>query len=93
VFNSEGDFRTPTFLDYAIPSAPDVAIEPQLVSRATKTQSNPEGIKGVGEAGTIAAPAAIAGAVEAAIRRVAPGATISELPIRPSVIRELIARS
>lgn len=93
VFDSDGEFRTPTFLDYAIPSAPDVAIEPQLVSRPTETESNPEGIKGVGEAGTIAAPAAIAAAVEAAIRRVAPGAIISELPIRPSVIRELIARS
>ena len=93
VFESDGTFRTPTFLDYSIPSAPEVAIEPLLASRATKTDSNPEGIKGVGEAGTIAVPAAIAAAVEAAIRQVAPSASISELPIHPSQIQQLIAQA
>ncbi|MEP6753078.1 MAG: molybdopterin cofactor-binding domain-containing protein, partial [Candidatus Dormiibacterota bacterium] len=92
IFDPAGQFRTPTFADYRIPSAPDVAIDPILVSRPTPAPSNPEGIKGVGEAGTVAAPAAIAAAVEAAIRQVAPHATISELPIQPSRILELMAR-
>jgi carbon-monoxide dehydrogenase large subunit len=93
VFDPGGEFHTPTFLDYRIPSSPDVAIAPLLASRPTLTRSNPEGIKGVGEAGTVAAPAAIAAAVEAAIRRVAPDASISELPIRASRIQELIAQA
>ena len=92
IFDPSGQFRTPTFADYRIPSAPDVAIDPILASRPTAAPFNPEGIKGVGEAGTVAAPAAIAAAVEAAIRRVAPHATISELPIKPSRIQELISQ-
>lgn len=91
VFETSGEFRTPTFLDYSIPSAPDLAIDLVLASRPTHTDSNPEGIKGVGETGTIAAPAAIAAAVEAAIGQMAPGATISELPIRQSSLREALA--
>jgi carbon-monoxide dehydrogenase large subunit len=90
VFEPGGEFRTPTFVDYEIPSAPELANEPVLVSRATLTASNPEGIKGVGETGTTAAPAAIAAAVESAIREVAPNAMVSELPIRPSRVSELI---
>ena len=93
VFDGDGEFRTPTFLDYSIPSAPDVAIKPLLASRPTETDSNPEGIKGVGETGTIAAPAAIAAAIEAAIRQVAPGATISQTPIRPSRVHEVLAQA
>ena len=92
VFDPNGQFRTPTFIDYRIPSAPDVAIDPVLLSRSTLTKSNPEGIKGVGETGTTAVPAAIAAAVEAAIRKVTPNAVISELPIQPSRIQELIAK-
>lgn len=91
IFDPNGQFRTPTFADYRIPSAPDVAIDPVLSSRPTPALSNPEGIKGVGEAGTVAAPAAIAAAIEAAIRQVAPQAKISELPIQPSRIQELIS--
>jgi carbon-monoxide dehydrogenase large subunit len=90
VFDRSGEFRTPTFIDYEIPSAPEMAINLVLVSRATLTGSNPEGIKGVGETGTTAAPAAIAAAVEAAIRRVAPNAVVSDLPIHPSRVREMI---
>jgi aerobic carbon-monoxide dehydrogenase large subunit len=92
VFEPGGEFRTATFTDYQIASAPDIAFDPVLVSRPTLARSNPEGIKGVGEAGTVAAPAAVAAAIEAAIRKVAPNATISELPIQPSRIQELIAQ-
>ena len=93
VFETNGEFRTPTFLDYSIPSAPELAIQTLVASRPTVTDSNPEGIKGVGETGTIAAPAAIAAAVEAAIGQVAPGATISELPISPARLHEILARA
>jgi carbon-monoxide dehydrogenase large subunit len=93
VFDTSGEFQTPTFLDYSIPSSPEVAFQPLLASRPTETDSNPEGIQGVGETGTVAAPAAIAAAIEAAIRQVAPSATISELPVLPSRVLGLIAQA
>jgi carbon-monoxide dehydrogenase large subunit len=93
VFDTNGEFRTPTFIDYTIPSSLEVAFRPLLASRPTETDSNPEGIQGVGETGTIAAPAAIAAAVEAAIGRLVPGAAVRELPIRPSRVRELLANA
>jgi carbon-monoxide dehydrogenase large subunit len=93
VFEPNGQFRTPSFIDYCIPSAPEIAFDPVLVSRATHTDFNPEGIKGAGETGTTAAPAAIAAAVESAIRQVTPNATVSELPIHPSRVRQLLAKA
>jgi aerobic carbon-monoxide dehydrogenase large subunit len=93
VFDSGGDLLNPNFQDYRIPSPTDVVFEPVLVSSPTPTPANPEGIKGVGEAGTIAAPAAVAAAVEAAIRQLAPAARIREIPIRPETVCREIARA
>lgn len=90
VFGPEGDFQTATFLDYAMPSAPEVAFEPVLVARESHTEFNPESVKGVGEAGTIPAPATIAAAVEAALRRIRPGVRIGTVPITSARVRELL---
>ena len=58
---------TGTFVDYALPSAADV---PSFETDRTETPSpvNSLGVKGVGEAGTIAASAAITNAVIDALR-------------------------
>jgi aerobic carbon-monoxide dehydrogenase large subunit len=93
IFEPNGQFRTPSFVDYRIPTPPEIAFDPVLVSRATHTNFNPEGIKGAGETGTTAAPAAIAAAVESAIRQVTPNAMVSELPIHPSRVRQLLAKA
>ncbi len=93
IFAASGEFRTATWLDYSVQSCPDISFEPMILSRPSTARNNPEGIKGVGEAGTIPAVAAIASAVEAAIRAVAPDAIISEVPITPERLRELITRS
>ena len=61
----------------------DVVLDPVLISCPTPANSNAEGIKGAGEVGTVAAPAAIASAVEAALRQKNPAIEIRELPIRP----------
>jgi carbon-monoxide dehydrogenase large subunit len=54
----------------------------------TPTPLNPLGVKGAAESGTIAAPAAIASAVEAAL---APfGVRIADLPITPDRLVALI---
>ena len=55
---ASGQLLSGSFLDYAIPRARDI---PQYLmdSTVTPSPSNPLGIKGVGEAGTIGATAAI----------------------------------
>ena len=73
-------------MDYGIPRSPDVpSIE--VIHLETPSERNPLGIKGVGEAGTIAAAAAIAGAVEDALgRRVHP----TTYPFTPEVVMTLV---
>jgi carbon-monoxide dehydrogenase large subunit len=67
VFSAEAQLMTGSLLDYAVPRARDV---PPLELDRTETLSprNPLGVKGVGEAGTIGSPAAIANAVVDALR-------------------------
>lgn len=62
VYDENGQLLTGEFMDYAIPHATDV---PDLVLGSTETPSpsNPLGVKGVGEAGTIGATPAIANAI------------------------------
>jgi carbon-monoxide dehydrogenase large subunit len=62
VYDENGQLLTGEFMDYAIPRAADI---PDFVLGSTETPSpsNPLGVKGVGEAGTIGATPAIANAV------------------------------
>jgi carbon-monoxide dehydrogenase large subunit len=62
VYSDDGQLITGEFTDYAIPRASDI---PDYVmgSTVTPSPSNPMGVKGVGEAGTIGAAPAIANAV------------------------------
>ena len=57
----------------------------------TPTPANPEGFKGAGESGTIPVPAAIANAVEDAVRQLRPEAVINELPITPQRVFDVLA--
>jgi carbon-monoxide dehydrogenase large subunit len=62
VYDENGQLLTGEFMDYAIPRAADI---PDFVLGSTETPSpsNPLGVKGVGEAGTIGATPAVANAV------------------------------
>ena len=65
VYDSEGNLKTSTLADYLVPAASDV---PPITLDHTVTPSptNPLGVKGIGEAGTIgAAPAVINAIVDA----------------------------
>ena len=86
VYDADGSFRTPSFLDYSIVSAGEVAAVPELIHIDTPTDSNPEGFKGAGESGTIPVPAAISNAVEDALRKRKPSAVVDHLPITPDRI-------
>jgi gamma-glutamylcyclotransferase (GGCT)/AIG2-like uncharacterized protein YtfP len=93
VYEPDGTFTTANFLDYALPGRGIPAgIRPTLVElRAPVFGNNPEGFKGVGETGTIAAPAAIVGAVEDALRTLGVDVTLSTLPLTPARLFEALA--
>lgn len=67
VYDGDGQLVTGSLMDYALPRACDM---PELAIGKTVTPSpfNPLGAKGVGEAGTIGAPAAILNAASDALR-------------------------
>ena len=66
VYDEEGQLRSATFLDYSMPGIGEI---PNMVLDRTITPSptNELGVKGIGEAGTIAATAAIINAVTDAL--------------------------
>lgn len=80
VYDENGQLLTGEFMDYAIPRAADI---PDFVlgSTVTPSPSNPLGVKGVGEAGTIGATPAIANAVVDALSPL--GIRHLDLPFTP----------
>jgi aerobic carbon-monoxide dehydrogenase large subunit len=67
VYDAEGNLTTTTLADYLVPSAADL---PTFHTDRTETPAttNPLGVKGVGEAGTIASTPAVVGAIVDALR-------------------------
>ncbi|MEY9875172.1 carbon-monoxide dehydrogenase large subunit [Streptacidiphilus sp. MAP12-33] len=67
VYDDAGNLVSGTMADYLVPAAPDL---PDLVTDRTETPatSNPLGVKGVGEAGTIASTPAVVNAIMDALR-------------------------
>jgi len=80
VYDENGQLLTGEFMDYAIPRAVDIP-EYILGSTVTPSPSNPLGIKGVGEAGTIGATPAIANAVIDALEPL--GVRHLDMPLTP----------
>ncbi len=62
MYDENGQILTGSFMDYAIPTSIDLP-EIEMDRTETPTLINPLGAKGVGEAGTIGAPAAVVNAV------------------------------
>ena len=80
IYDENGQLLTGEFMDYAMPRFEDIP-EYTLGSTVTPSPSNPLGVKGVGEAGTIGATPAIANAV---IDALAPlGIRHLDLPLTP----------
>jgi carbon-monoxide dehydrogenase large subunit len=67
VYDEDGNLTTGTFVDYLVPSAADLPhfTTDRTISRST---TNSLGVKGVGEAGTIASTPAVVNAVVDALR-------------------------
>ncbi len=86
-YDSGAQPQSTSFADYLLPTAPDMP-PVAIVHSETASPLNPLGVKGAGEGGTIAAIAAIIGAVENAL---APfGVKINEAPISPARIVALV---
>jgi carbon-monoxide dehydrogenase large subunit len=78
---------TGTFVDYALPTAAEL---PSFETDRTETPSpvNSLGVKGVGEAGTIAATPAVTAAVLDALRPL--GVTSIDMPLTPMRVWQAI---
>src|SRR5262249_48706421 len=67
VYDGQGQLLTGTLMDYLVPTAMELpAIE--TVHLEFPSPRNPLGVKGIGEGGAISPPAALANAVEDALR-------------------------
>src|SRR5215471_14630759 len=85
-----GQLLTGTFMDYAMPRAVDLPnIDANMEEVACKT--NPLGVKGIGESGTIGAPPAVINAVIDALRPLGVGEI--DMPATPLRVWEMIRKA
>jgi carbon-monoxide dehydrogenase large subunit len=83
-YNADGQLMTGSFMDYALARADDL---PSFVTQCDESQPcthNPLGAKGCGEAGAIAAPAAVMSAALDALSSL--GITDLEMPLTPDQV-------
>ena len=89
-YDDDGQMIAQSFMDYLLPSSHEVpAIE--LVHHVTPSPHTVFGQKGSGESGYLGAPAAIASAVNDALRPM--GIAINRLPIKVSLLGDMIAEA
>ena len=87
VHDENGQILTGSFVDYIVPSATEIP-EMEAVHLETESPSTLGGYRGMGEGGTIGAPAAVANAVADALAAL--DIQINELPITPERLFRLI---
>jgi carbon-monoxide dehydrogenase large subunit len=87
VYDAQGQPLTQSWLEYAMPTAEQTPAM-RVAHVVTPSPLNPLGVKGVGEAGSMAPPAAIAAAVEDALRPFA--ARIEATPLGPEDVYRLL---
>jgi carbon-monoxide dehydrogenase large subunit len=80
IYDGDGNLTTGTFVDYLVPSAADLP-HFDTEHQSTPAPGNPLGVKGVGEAGTIASTPAVVNAVVDALRQF--GVTDVRMPCTP----------
>jgi carbon-monoxide dehydrogenase large subunit len=89
-FDASGQLLTGSFMDYAMPRASDLTAV-AIKGNPVPTRTNPLGIKGAGEAGTVGAMPAIANALVDALSEF--GVRHVEMPATPEVIWRALRRS
>ena len=87
VYDSEGQLLTASLVDYVVPAAPEI---PGITALHVESESPSTlgGFRGMGEGGTIGAPAAVANAIADALAPL--GIEIHELPVTPERLYRLL---
>jgi len=83
VYDEAGNLLTASMIDYPVPTAGDVPSF-NLARTVTPNDTNPLGVKGIGEAGTIATAQTIVNAVVDALESA--GVTHVDMPLRPKKV-------
>tara|TARA_B100000029_G_scaffold191911_1_gene189911 strand:+ start:31 stop:1806 length:1776 start_codon:yes stop_codon:yes gene_type:complete len=86
-YDADGQVRAANLADYLVPSAAELPYM-KLDHTVTPSDSNPMGVKGIGEAGTIASTPAVINAVVDALRPM--GITDMPMPASPMTVRRAI---
>jgi CO/xanthine dehydrogenase Mo-binding subunit len=89
-YNEEGQLIAQNFMDYLLPSSHEVPVV-EIVHHVTPSPHTVFGQKGSGESGYLGAPAAIASAVNDALRPL--GIAVNSLPIKIARLGDLIAEA
>jgi len=87
VYDDEGQIHTASLVDYLVPAAAEIP-PMQVVHLETESSTTLGGFRGMGEGGTIGAPAAVANALADALSPL--GIEIDELPATPERLYRLI---
>ena len=87
IHNEEGQLLTVNLVDYLVPTAVE-SVNVEIVHLQTTALNTLGGFRGMGEGGTIGAPAAIANAVSDALSQ--HNIKITELPITPNQLYRLM---
>jgi carbon-monoxide dehydrogenase large subunit len=83
-YDANGQLLSGSLMDYALPTASDIPAM-RIIHQHSPSPLNPLGVKGVGEGGAVAPPAAIANAVCDAL---APfGVEVNATPIKPAQLK------
>jgi aerobic carbon-monoxide dehydrogenase large subunit len=89
MYDRSGQLLSGSFMDYALPRAGDLPFIESELDESQPCTHNPLGAKGCGEAGAIAAPAAIVGAVLDALAPL--GVAEIEMPLTPEAVWRAIS--
>jgi 2-furoyl-CoA dehydrogenase large subunit len=87
-YNEDGQLIAQTFMDYLLPSSHEVPAV-KIIEHQTPSPHTVLGQKGSGESGYLGAPAAVANAINDAIRPL--GISVNTLPIKIAKLGDLIA--
>jgi carbon-monoxide dehydrogenase large subunit len=88
-YDGSGQLLSGSFMDYALPRAADLPLIESELDESQPCTHNPLGAKGCGEAGSIAAPAAIVSAVLDALTPL--GVTEIQMPLTPEAVWRAIS--
>jgi carbon-monoxide dehydrogenase large subunit len=90
VYDDEGQLVTSTLMDYLVPTTTEIP-PIEILHLETPCEFSETGAKGMGEGGTMGAPAAVASAVADALAHL--DIEVDTLPITPDRLRAAIKES